>query len=59
MAVSLIAVDALSDEAAASNRVYVLIGIAVQALLVLVAALLMYRPEASVWFRTKPRQISE
>ena len=53
---SLIAVDALSDDAAVTNRNYVLIGIAVQALLVLVAIVLMYRPEANVWFRTKPRR---
>jgi hypothetical protein len=56
---SLIAVDALSDDAAVTNRTYVLIGIAVQALLVLVAVVLMYRPEASVWFRTRPRQVTE
>lgn len=56
---SLIAVDALSDDAAVTNRSYVLIGIGLQALLVLAAVLLMYRPEANIWFRTKPRPISE
>ena len=56
---SLIAVDALSDDAAVTNRNYVLVGIAAQALLVLIAAVLMYRPDANVWFRTKPRQGSE
>jgi len=56
---SVIAVDALSDDAAVANRTYVLIGIGLQALLVLIAAVLMYRPEASVWFRTKPREVSE
>ncbi len=57
--VSLIAVDALSDDAAVANRSYVLIGIALQALLVLVAIVLMYRPDANVWFRTKPRSAAE
>jgi len=52
---SLIAVDALSDDAAVANRVYVLIGIGVQALLALVGALLMYRPAANLWFNTRPR----
>jgi hypothetical protein len=56
---SLIAVDALSDDAALTNRNYVLIGIAVQALLVLVAAVLMYRPDANIWFRTRPQQTDE
>ena len=56
---SLIAVDALSDDAAVTNRTYVLIGIAVQAVLVLVAAVLMYRPDANIWFRTRPRQVIE
>lgn len=56
---SLIAVDALSDDAAVTNRAYVLIGIGVQALLVLIGALLMYRPEANIWFRTKSRSDSE
>lgn len=56
---SVIAVDALSDEPAVTNRTYVLIGIGLQALLVLIAAVLMFRPEANIWFRTKPRQVSE
>jgi hypothetical protein len=59
IAASVIAVDALSDDAAVTNRTYVLIGIGLQALLVLIAVGLMYRPEASVWFRTKPRPVSE
>jgi hypothetical protein len=59
VAASVIAVDALSDDAAVTNRTYVLIGIGLQALLVAIAAVLMYRPEASIWFRTKPREVNE
>ena len=51
---SVIAVDALSDDAAVTNRTYVLIGIGLQALLILIAAVLMYRPVANIWFSTKP-----
>lgn len=52
--VSLIAVDALSDDAAAVNRTYVLIGIGLQVLLALIGAILMYRPAANTWFNTRP-----
>jgi hypothetical protein len=59
VAASVVAVDALSDDAAFTNRTWVLVGIGLQALLVLFAAVLMYRPEANIWFRTKPRQVSD
>ena len=52
---SLIAVDALSDDQAVTNRTWVLVGVGIQALLALIGALLMYRREANVWFSTRPQ----
>jgi hypothetical protein len=52
---SLIAVDALSDDQAVTNRTWVVVGVGIQALLALIGALLMYRREANVWFSTRPK----
>ena len=50
MPASLIAVDALSDDQAVTNRTWVVVGVGIQALLALIGAILMYRREANVWF---------
>ena len=55
VAASLIAVDALSDDQAVTNRTWVLVGVGIQALLALIGAVLMYRREANVWFTTRPK----
>lgn len=52
---SLIAVDALSDDQAVTNRTWVVVGVGIQALLALIGAILMYRREANVWFNTRPK----
>jgi len=49
-----IAFGALSDDAVASKN-NLAIGIAVQALLVLIASVLMFLPSANLWFRTRRR----
>ena len=53
---AVIAFEALSDETALTNHSNMIIGISVQAALVLIATVLMFVPSAARWFRTRPRK---
>lgn len=53
---ALVAIDALSDDAAVTNRNYVLVGIGLQALLAVIGAVLMFRPTSNAWFNSRPRR---
>jgi hypothetical protein len=54
--VAVVAFEALSDETALTNHSNMIIGISVQAALVLIAVVLMFVPSSRAWFRSRPRK---